>query len=219
MRDAPYPDPTAALPGSILRDDVVPAGGYWSRRLPRGDGLRIVDLEGRQAVDFLAYDANAPKANRYNVGNTVKFAGTIYLTAGHQLFDDAARPMMTILADTCGRHDTLAGCCSAEANLRRYGKQATPNCKSNFIKGLGEHGLSPRDLVMNVNFFMNVPVRMDGTTAIDEGWSRPGDRIDLRAEMDLICLISNCPQADNPCCGYNPTPIRIIHWHGSVDTA
>lgn len=209
------PTPPAAeggLPGSILRVDVVPPGSPWSRRLARGDGLRIVDLEGRQAVDFLAYDAAAPTMNRYNAANTVKFAGTIYLTAGHQLFDDAARPMMTIMADTCGRHDTLAGCCSAEANIKRYGEPGLANCKSTFIQALGEHGLAARDLVMNVNFFMNVPVRPDGTTAIEDGRSRAGDYVDLRAEMDLICVVSNCAQTKNPCNGFNPTPIRIVHW-------
>jgi urea carboxylase-associated protein 1 len=206
------PKPAVSSSGTVLLDEVVAAGGRWSRRIAKGERLRIIDLEGKQAVDFLVYDADAPTEGRYNAANTMKFAGTIHLTAGHQLFDDVARPMMTILEDSCGRHDTIGGCCSAESNLKRYGKHGTPSCKANFLALLREHGLDGRDLVMNVNFFMNVPVQPDGAMAIEDGWSKPGDHVDLEAEMDVLCLISNCPQVDNPCNGFEPTPIRIVHY-------
>jgi urea carboxylase-associated protein 1 len=203
------------LPGRVVDDETIAAGARWSKVVPAGDGLRIVDLEGRQAVDFLVYDAVEPTMYRYNAANTTKFAGSVYLTKGHQLFDDAARPLMTILEDTCGRHDTLAGCCSAESNMKRYGKEGTPSCKANFLAELSDNGLQPRDMVMNVNFFMNVPIYEDGRTAIEDGWSKPGDFVDVRAETDVLCLISNCPQMDNPCCGFDPSPIRVIHWTGT----
>lgn len=202
----------AAVPGRTLADETVPAGGAWSATIAAGECLRIVDLQGKQAVDFLVYDAKAPETKRYNVGNTTKFAGTIYLTKGHQLYDDESEPLMTIVADTCGRHDTLAGCCSASSNLKRYGKAGTPSCQANFHQLLGQHGLAPRDLVMNVNFFMNVPVRADGSMAIEDGHSKPGDFVDVRAEKDVLVLVSNCPQVDNPCNGFDPTPIRMIRY-------
>ena len=152
----------------------------------------------------------ADPSERYNAADTMKFAKTVFLTTGHGLYSGLGRRIFTIVADTCGRHDTIGGCCSAESNKLRYGVDDTPNCRDNFLKALGRFGLGRKDIVANLNFFMNVPVEADGSMAIVDGWSKPGDYVDLRAEMDALVAISNCPQIYNPCNGGKPTPIRLV---------
>jgi len=195
--------------GNLVEDRVVPPGEYWARVLKQGQMLRIVDLEGRQAVDFLCYNAADPD-ERYNAADTMKYAKTIFLTRGHGIYSNLGRRLFTIVEDTCGRHDTIGGCCSAESNEFRYGVKNTPSCRANFLRALAGFGLGAKDIVANLNFFMNVPVAPDGTMGIVEGLSRPGDYVDLRAEMDVLTAISNCPQVHNSCNGFNPTPIRLI---------
>jgi urea carboxylase-associated protein 1 len=206
---APAPAGDAPAPGAVVDDRVIPAGGQWAGVVRRGQVLRIVDLEGRQAVDFLCYRADDP-AERYNAADTMKVAGTIFLTTGHVLYSGLGRPLLTIVADTCGRHDTIGGCCSAESNRLRYGVEGTPNCRDNFLRALAPFGLGMKDIVANLNFFMNVPVEADGRMAITDGWSKPGDHVDLRAETDVLVAVSNCPQIHNPCNGGRPTPIRLV---------
>jgi urea carboxylase-associated protein 1 len=140
----------------------------------------------------------------------MKYAGTIFVTTGHGLYSDLGRRLFTIVADTCGRHDTIGGCCSAESNRLRYGVEGTPNCRDGFLRALARVGLGKKDIVANLNFFMNVPVAPDGSMAIADGRSRPGDHVDLRAEMDVLVAVSNCPQIYNPCNGGRPTPIRLV---------
>ena len=205
--------PSAPNTGPVLDDRTIPAGGEWSGIVRRGQVLRIVDLEGRQAVDFLCYNATDP-GERYNAADTMKLAGTIFLTIGHHLYSDMGRPLFTIIGDTCGRHDTIGGCCSAESNRLRYGVEGTPNCRDNFLRALARFGLGKKDIVANVNFFMNVPVGSDGAMAIADGHSRPGDYVELRAEMDTLVAVSNCPQIYNPCNAYRPTPIRLVLFDG-----
>jgi urea carboxylase-associated protein 1 len=145
----------------------------------------------------------------------MKKARSILLTTGHVLYSDVARPMFTIVADICGRHDTIGGCCSAPSNLMMYGVKDVPGCRETFLGLLGRYGLGRRDIVANLNFFSNVPVGADGRladTVFVDGLSKPGDFVDLRAEMDALALISNCPQVNNPCTGLNPTPIRVTIW-------
>jgi urea carboxylase-associated protein 1 len=199
----------AAIPGRVVGDWTIPANGDWAEIVRRGQVLRIVDLEGQQAVDFLCYDAADP-SERYNAADTMKYAGTIFLTTGHGLYSDMGRRLFTITADTCGRHDTIGGCCSAESNRFRYGVEGSPSCRANFLRALGRHGLGKKDVVANVNFFMNVPVAPDGRMGIVDGLSRPGDHVDLLAERDVLAVVSNCPQIHNPCCGGRPTPIRLV---------
>ena len=198
------------LPGAVVHDEVLEPGP-WTRAIPAGERLRIIDLEGQQAVDFLCYDLHDPQ-NRYNAANTIKSARSVYLGQGARLYSDQGDVLMTIVEDTVGHHDTIAGACSTEFNQRRYGIAGTPSCRCNFITGLARHGLAPRDIAANINFFMNVPVRGDGSTEIADGLSEPGDYVDLRAERDTLVVISNCPQRFNPCSGWNPTPVRLIHW-------
>jgi hypothetical protein len=187
---------------------IVPAGAPWSGIVRKGQVLRITDLEGQQAVDFLCYNAADPQ-ERYHAPNTLKAAGTIFLTTGHKLYSDIARPILTIIEDQFGGHDTIGGCCSAPSNKMLYGVENCPGCRENFLTALSRHGLGRRDIVPNINWFMRVPVAADGGTAIAAAISRPGCQVALRADMDALAVISNCPQINNPCNGFNPTPIRI----------
>ena len=195
--------------GNVIEDIVIPAEGTWTRVMAPGEVLRIVDLEGKQAVDFLCYNAKNPE-ERYNAADTMKYAKTIFLTKGHGIYSDMGNRLFTIVDDTCGRHDTIGGCCSAESNEFRYGVKGTPSCRANFLKALAPYGLGKKDIVANLNWFMNVPVEPDGTMGIVDGQSRPGDHVDLKAETDVLAVISNCPQTRNPCNGFNPTPIRVV---------
>lgn len=192
----------------MMDDVVVPPGGHWGRIIPAGHTLRIVDLEGRQAVDFLCYNAARPE-ERYNAADTMKIAGSIFLTTGVALYSGLGHKLFTVVEDTCGYHDTIGGCCSEESNFVRYGVRGTPNCRDNFLRALAPFDLGLRDIVANVNFFMYVPVSPDGSMAIVQGRSRPGDHVDLRAEMDVLAVVSNCPQVHNLANDYHPTPIRV----------
>lgn len=203
-----------AVPGKVLEDHLVPPGHGWAKVVGQRQVLRIVDVEGKQGVDFLCYNARNPE-ERYHAANTIKSARAIFLSKGHILYSDVAHPMLTIIEDTCGRHDTIAGCCSAESNFMLYGVKDVPGCRENFLRALAPFGLGRKDIVANLNFFSNVPVGPDGKlpdTVFIEGLSKPGDFVDLRAEMDVLAVISNCPQINNPCTGLNPTPIRVLIW-------
>jgi uncharacterized protein len=191
---------------------VVPAGGYWSGRVSRGAQVRLIDLEGCQAIDFLCYNAADP-TDRYCAADTMKVAGSIYVGKGSRLYSDMGNLLFTVTEDTCGRHDTVGGCCSRESNRLRYGVEDGPNCRDNFLRGLAHFGMGKTDIVANINFFMSVPVQMDGGMAIAVGYSKPGDYVELRAEMDVLVAISNCPQVHNPCNNYRPTPVRLIVTH------
>ena len=200
----------SSMPGATIHEDtVVPACEPWSAHLEARDRLRLIDLEGRQAVDFLCYNAHDP-AERYNAANTLKLNNNIYLGAGCVLWSVRAREMMTIVEDTCGAHDTLYGCCSIEIDEVRFGKTNTRGCQSNFEAELAKYGMGAKDMAANINFFMYVPVAADGALAIAEGRSKPGDYVDLRAEMDILVVISNCPERDNLAAGGEPTPVRAI---------
>lgn len=191
-----------------MLDEIIAAGAPWSGTVRRGQVLRITDLEGQQAVDFLCYSAADPQ-ERYHAPNTLKAAGSIFLTAGHKLYSDIARPIFTIIEDQFGGHDTIGGCCSAPSNQMLYGVANSPGCRENFLVALGRHGLGRRDIVPNINWFMRVPVERDGGAAVALGVSPPGCQVALRADMDALAVISNCPQINNPCNNFKPTPIRV----------
>jgi hypothetical protein len=213
--------PSAALvrssldPSRAVRDEVVQAGEPWVGRMERGQVLRIVDLEGNQAVDTLFYSAN-DLSERYSAVRTIAQQGKLYLTTGSVLRSALGTPLLTIVADTCGRHDTLGGACSAESNTVRYGHHTKHmhNCRDSFLLAIerAQLGLHKRDLSANINFFMNVPVTPEGKLTFEDGISAGGKYVELRAETAVICLISNCPQLNNPCNAYNPTPIRVLVW-------
>ena len=202
------------IPGRIVRDDHVPAGQPWDGIVKKGQILRIVDLEGRQGVDFLCYSAADPQ-ERYHMPNTLKASRTLKLGQGQVLYSDVARPMFTIVGDSVGGHDTIGGCCSGPSNEMLYGVKDCPGCRENFLAALGRHGLGRKDIVANINFFCDVPVTDDrklADTVFVPSRSRAGDYVDLRAEMDALAIVSNCPQVNNPCNEGKPTPIRIAIW-------
>ena len=202
-------------PANAVYDYTVPAGEPWLHELKKGQTLRILDLEGNQAVDTLFYSADNAE-ERYSASDTVRNQGNIYLTTGTQLMSNEGNVMLTITADTCGRHDTLGGACSAESNTVRYAldKRHMHSCRDSFLMALAEwdNGMSKRDLSSNINFFMNVPVTPEGKLTFADGISAAGRYVEMQAEMDVIVLISNCPQLNNPCNAYNPTPCEFIVW-------
>ena len=201
----------AVLAGTVLLDETVPARAAWSALLPKGSHLTIVDLLGNQAVDFLAYNADDTD-ERYSAAATIAAQGNIFLTTGSVLLTNESRPLLTLVADEVGRQDTIGGACSKESNSLRYGHHTVHQhgCVENFLAEGARWGLDKRDLVSNVNWYMNVPVEPDGTLGIVDGLSAPGRRLVLRAEMDVIALVSNCPQVNNPCNGFDPTPVRMV---------
>jgi len=196
-------------PSHIIEDHDIAPGGDWSGIIKRGQILRLVDLQGHQAIDFLCYNAADP-SERYNAADTMKISGSLFVGKGTKLYSDMGNVLFTVMEDTCGRHDTIGGCCSRESNRVRYGVDEGPNCRDNFLRALSRHGLGKKDIVANLNFFMYVPIGQGDEMAIVEGLSKPGDYIDLRAEMDVLAVLSNCPQMNNPANAYNPTPIQVI---------
>ncbi|MET3120900.1 urea carboxylase-associated protein 1 [Oxalobacteraceae bacterium GrIS 2.11] len=197
---------------------VQPAGEPWVHTIKRGEVFRITDLEGNQAVDTLFYNAT-DNAERYSAADTVQRAGNMYLTSGTVLMSNYGQAMLTIIADTCGQHDTVGGACSAESNTVRYAheKKFMHSCRDNFLHALAHlnNGMSKRDLAPNINFFMNVPITPEGGLTFEDGVSAPLKYVEMRAEMDVLVLISNCPQLNNPCNAYNPTPVRLSIWNAS----
>lgn len=202
-------------PAHAVYDYTLPAGEGWMYEIKQGQTFRIVDLEGNQAVDTLFYNAH-DMADRYSAQDTIREQGGIYLTTGTQLISSEGRVLLTITADTCGRHDTLGGACAAESNQVRYALEKRPmhSCRDTFLRTIGRwgRGITKCDITHNINFFMNVPVTPEGGLSFEDGVSAGGRYVEMRAEMDVICLISNCPQLNNPCNAYNPTPVRLLIW-------
>jgi len=177
----------------------------------RGQTLRIIDLEGNQAVDFLMYCREDPQ-ERYSAQDTIAAQGNIFLRTGSVLLSNEGRAMARVTATSIARHDTIGGACSCESNTLRYGfhTKSQHACVENFLYASSRYGLGKRDLVSNINWFMNVPVEADGALGIVDGISAPGLFVDLQAEMDIVAVISNCPQINNPCNGFDPTPVRVL---------
>lgn len=197
--------------GKPILDIVVPARASWRHAVRKGQTLRIVDLEGNQSADFLAYNLH-DQTERYSAQDTIAAQGNIFLRQGAVLMSNEGAPMMTVTATNVAYHDTIGGACSCESNTLRYGHhtKAQHACVENFLMALSGVGGGKRDIVSNINFFMNVPVEADGALGIVDGISAPGLSVDLRAEMDVLAVVSNCPQINNPCNGFNPTPLRMI---------
>ncbi len=207
---------SALDPGRAVYREVVGAGDYWLHQIRRGQTLRIVDLKGNQAADTLFYNLE-DVADRYSAVDTIREQGNVYLGAGTRLLSTGGNVLLEIVADTCGRHDTLGGACSTESNTVRYAleKRCMHACRDSYLLALAEHahyGLGKRDITHNINFFMNVPVTGDGGLTFEDGISAPGKYVELRAQMDVLALVSNCPQLNNPCNGYDPTPIEMLIW-------
>jgi urea carboxylase-associated protein 1 len=194
---------------------TIPAGEPWIHEVLKGQFLRIVDLEGNQAVDTLFFNAHDYE-DGYSAQDTIRAQANIYLTTGTRLMSSKGRVLLRIVADTCGRHDTLGGACAMESNMVRYGIETRymHACRQSFVRAAlaWGRGLDKRDITHNINFFMNVPVTPDGRLTFEDGLSAPGKYVELQAETDVLALISNCPQLNNPCNAYNPTPIQVLIW-------
>jgi uncharacterized protein len=205
------------VPTKAIYSHVIPAGEPWMRTVKGGQYFRIVDLHGNQAVDTLFYNAH-DYSDRYSAQDTIQKQRNIYLSTGTQLISTNGAVLLTIVADTCGRHDTLGGACATESNMVRYAieKLHMHACRNSFLKAVIEwdQGMTKRDITSNINFFMNVPVTPDGKLTFEDGISDPGKYVELRAETDVLVLISNCPQLNNPCNAYNPTPVQVLIWDG-----
>jgi urea carboxylase-associated protein 1 len=202
-------------PEAAIYRHVINAGDPWIHELQKGQYFRIVDLRGNQAVDTLFYNAH-DYSDRYSAQDTIQNQRNIYLTTGTKLISTAGTVLLTIVADTCGRHDTLGGACANESNMVRYAieRRHMHACRSSFLKAVIEwdHGMSKRDITSNINFFMNVPVTPEGKLTFADGISEPGKYVEMFAETDVLALISNCPQLNNPCNAYNPTPVEVLIW-------
>ena len=205
-------------PQAAVLNQTCLAGDPWMASVKKGQIFRITDTEGNQAVDTLFYSA-ADAEERYSAVDTIARQSKLYLTTGSVLYSSEGNAMLTIVADTCGRHDTLGGACSAESNTVRYSLDKRPmhSCRDSFMHALNTcdcaNHMSKRDITGNINFFMNVPVTADGALHFADGLSGAGKYVEMRAEMDVIVLISNCPQLNNPCNGYNPTPVQLLIWN------
>lgn len=207
---------SALQPETAVYREIVPAGDYFMKIVKQGQTFRILDLEGNQAADTLFYNAADP-TERYSAMDTIREQGNVYLTAGTRLMSNENNIMLEIVADTCGRHDTLGGACATESNTVRYAleKKCMHACRDSWMLAVAENeefGLTKRDITHNINFFMNVPVTSTGGLTFEDGISAPGKYVELKAHMDVIVLISNCPQLNNPCNGYNPTPVEVLIW-------
>jgi urea carboxylase-associated protein 1 len=202
---------TALADGPVIRDEVVAARAPWSAIVRAGEVLTIVDLGGNQAVDCLLYNA-ADTAERYSAPDTIAAQENLFLSTGSRLLSGHGTVLMTVIADEVGRHDTIGGACSKESNTLRYGQHTKYQhaCVENFLIEGARWGLTKRDLVSNINWYMNVPVDPDGSLGIVDGLSAPGLRVAIRAEIDTLVLVSNCPQVNNPCNGFDPTPVRML---------
>ena len=199
-----------------LNSQTVMAGDYYLHEVKAGQTIRIIDSEGNQAADTLFYNAKNIE-ERYSATDTIQMQGNVYLTAGSKLMSNEQNIMLEIVADTCGRHDTVGGACATESNTVRYSleKRCMHACRDSWMLAIAENdhlGLSKRDISHNINFFMNVPVTSDGKLTFEDGISAPGKYVEMKAAMDVLVLISNCPQLNNPCNAYNPTQVEVLIW-------
>jgi uncharacterized protein len=205
----------ARSPQNAAQDHFIAAEAPWSGIVRKGQTIRIEDSFGQQAIDTLFYRAD-DFSERYSNQDTMRMQGAAYIGIGTKIMSNEGNVMLTMTADSCGRHDTSAGACSCESNTVRFGHgtKYLHACRDNFVLEVSKHGMGKRDIVPNINFFMNVPIKPNGEMTIVDGISAPGDYIELVAEMDVLCVISNCPQINNPCNGFDPTPIRVLIWDG-----
>jgi len=197
--------------GKVLDDRLIGPRGHYAREIPQGDVVRIIDVEGQQVADFLMFNSRRLE-ERLSPPNTVNLNRQVFPGVGYTLYSDEAGKLMTIIGDTCGVHDMIAGACSRFTNEFRYGIPDTPNCRDNFAAALKPWGLGWKDIPYNMNVFMNCPIQPDGTFTIEEPKSRAGDNIEFKADMDVLVALSNCPQERNPCNAYKLKPLRVIHY-------
>lgn len=209
---------SAALdPSLVLLDEKLPGGAYWHTVIKRGNTLRITDLEGSQGVSLIAYNADSP-IERFNTADTSKIQFNLFLKKGMVLYSDMGRVLFSITEDTSGNHDIICGCSNAATNMAKYGEGDYSNSRNNFLKALGKHGLTRKDLMPNVNLFSRVAVEPNGDLTYVSG-EQPGGFVDLRAEMNVLVVVSNCPHVMHPDTTYAPKPIQLTVWKSPAPAA
>jgi urea carboxylase-associated protein 1 len=209
MTETTHSGPAESVPGRVILEQVMAPGTPWAGEVRKGQVLRLIDVEGQQVGDFVAFNLQRVD-EKFSPPNTANLNRTIRLTTGHALYSDEASKLFTIVADTCGVHDVLAGACSRFTNQVRYGVENSPNCRDNFAQAVAPWGIGWKDVPYAFNIFMNVPIGQDNSMTIQEPLSRAGDYVDLRAEMDCLAAISNCPQVYNACNAYKLKPLKVI---------
>ncbi|SHK81532.1 DUF1989 domain-containing protein [Fibrobacter sp. UWEL] len=194
-------------------DVTVNAGDGYMLPLKKGQILRLIDVCGNQSGDVQIYNQR-DKTERYNANNTITAQANTMIELGTVIRSNLNNPMLTVIADTCGEHDTLGSGCSAEGNCVRYTDKTRymHSCRDTFVRTLQNFGMSKRDQTCNLNFFTKVILDDTGRLEFADGISGPGKYIDMRADMDVLFLLSDCSQLNNPCNDYNPTPIRMVVW-------
>jgi len=196
--------------------ETLRGGQAWSRRLARGQILRLTDTTGRACVSALFYNAREP-IERYNMADTLKAQFTAFLTVGRVLYSDMGRVLVSVIADSCGWHDTVSGCGDATAAESRFGpgryqelrNDFHRNARDNFVVELGKHGLGKRDIVANVNFFVRINADDLGRIAWVPNNSHPGAAVELRAEMDTLVVLTNTPHPLDPATTYAPPSVEL----------
>ncbi|MEA1618253.1 urea carboxylase-associated family protein [Erythrobacter sp. T5W1-R] len=215
------------LPAGVAADDLVweetvPDGGYASRRLARGTRLRLIDTKGDACAALNIFNAEMP-TERLNVADTVKVQWNGYLGAGKLLLSDMGRVLMSILHDDAGTHDAFCGTSNAASNTRKYGEGRNsgdyPNGRDRLILGAAKHGLTRRDVHPCINLFKGARIEADGAITPQVGPFAPGRTVILRAEMDVIVVIANCPHVLDPRAGWHVTPLRATAWRGPITPA
>lgn len=194
---------------TVIREHEIPPGGHFAAEISAGQVLRVIDVKGKQVADLVCFNA-ANLQEKLSTHNTVSLNRQVFPRVGYGLYSDEANRMMTIIADTCGVHDILAGACSRFTNERRYGISDTANCRDNLAAALKPWGISWKEIPYNMNVFMNCPIGPDGSWSIEAPKSKPGDYVDFRAEMAVLVAISNCPQVNNACNAFKLKPLRAI---------
>lgn len=209
-----------ALDASLVRlEETIPGGNYCSGVIQRGKTLRVTDLAGSQGVAMLCYNADNA-IERLNVADTSKIQFNAFLKKGMVIYSDMGRVLFSITEDTSGYHDLLGGCSNAASNTAKYKDgDFWLNSRDHFLKALTRRGLGKKDIMPNINLFTRVAVDPDGKMTFVEGCEKPGSFIDLRAEMNVLVILSNCPHVMHPSPVFAPKPIKIQVWDSPAPAA
>ena len=211
--------PAGVSAESMLWDETVPGGGYAAKALNRGARLRLIDLHGDACVSMLVFNAEQP-VERLNVADTIKVQWNAYLGAGRLLLSDMGRALMSILEDGAGTHDAICGASTDASNVRRYGTSgnwsACPSARDRLLIGAAKFGLGRKDVHPCVNWFKGVRIGADGALALLHGPFAAGRALTLRAEMNLMVIVANCPHVLDPRPQYNVSAVRVSAWRGPV---
>jgi uncharacterized protein len=214
--------PAGVAANDLLWEETIAPGGYATRRLARGSRLRLIDLQGDACASLMVFNAEMP-TERLNVADTVKVQWNAYLCAGKLLLSDMGRVLMTLVEDGAGTHDTFCGTSNAATNAAKYGEGrnsgACPNGRDRFLLGAAKHGLGRRDVHPCVNLFKGTRIEEDGTITPLVGPFEPGRELVLRAEMDVIVVLANCPHVLDPREAWSVTPLRVTAWRGDITPA